>query len=150
MKKYTGKVRVKSDSRYVYAGTTLNIIGVHNDYKNGNGLGVFADGTRDYKLSLVNTKFEEKFGKYTILHDSNLEILELNETLILPLDENEVLQLLAFVRGGSTPYNLTLLNAFIQAQTKPSVLPIPDLSTIYDDSEFDKKNNNGATNNIPS
>lgn len=145
MKNYSGKAKVKEDSDFIYAGKTLDIIGVYTEYRNGSGAGCYADGTREYKLSLLGTEFEFD-GKYTqtlaVIHDSHLEIIELNETVVLPLTKQETLQLIEYCKSEnvSCSYNETLEN-FIQENTKPSVLPIPDLSTLYSDEEWDKLNN---------
>ncbi len=75
MKTYKGTCKVKDDSTYIYKGKTFEITGVYMEYKNGNGVGVLADGTRDYKLSLKGTEFEGKYGNMTVIHDRHLETL---------------------------------------------------------------------------
>lgn len=138
MKNYTGTAKVKDDSKYVYRGHTLNILGIYADYKNGNGDGVYADGTREYKLSLLGTEFEAKFGKTTVIYDNQLEDINLFETISIPLNEEEALNLIEFSKNSALDCKYKILESFIKQGSKKSVLPIPDLSTLYDDEEFNK------------
>lgn len=141
MKTYKGTAKVKNDSTYVYKGHTFEVTGVYLEYKNGNGNGIYADGTRDYKLSLKGTEFEgDRFGTMTVIHDSHLEDIELFETLVLPLNEQETLALIEFTRDRNAT-NEDMLKYFIEENTKNSELPIPDLTTLYDEGEFRKRNN---------
>ncbi len=76
--KYTGKAIVKSSTigqKWRYDGHTLNIIGL--SMVNVNGYGVYPDGTREFKLSLKGTEWEYD-GQYTVIAETDLEILELN------------------------------------------------------------------------
>lgn len=142
MKIYKGTAKIKDNSTYVYKGHTLEITGVYMEYKNGKGMGVYADGSREYKLSLKGTKFEENYGTMSIIHDNHLENIELFETIELPLTEEETLQLIDFT--SEQCYSLTndkILEAFIKENTNQSVLPIPDLTTLYSEEEWKKRNN---------
>ena len=136
MKKFTGKAKVKVDSTWIYGGSTLDIMG-YLEYRNGSGEGVYADGSRDYRLSLENTMFKTTHGSMTIIPCSDLEVIELFEEIILPLSESETLELIEMVKTISkiTPSanisNETLLRHFISISKKSSELGKPDLSTLY-------------------
>lgn len=74
----TGTAKVKDDSNYIYAGHTFPITGIYHIHKGGR---VFPDGSKDYYLSLIGSKFEERNGKkqeYTVIHEKHLEIIEIN------------------------------------------------------------------------
>lgn len=138
MKTHSGKAKVRDDSNNIYAGNILNINSIYIEYKNGNGMGVYADGTREYKLSLIGTPFVKSHNyTMTVLHDTKLEIIELNETICAPFSEDEADRLVTFIQQDP---NRTLED-FIKANTHPSVLPIPDLSTIFEGDEEWEKNN---------
>ena len=53
----------------------LPIIGVYMTYENGNGQGIYPDGSREFMLSLEGTKWEG--DEYTVIHEKDLDILEL-------------------------------------------------------------------------
>jgi|TARA_R110000824_G_scaffold105368_2_gene249276 hypothetical protein len=130
MKTHTGIAKVKEDYAIIYKGYTLPITKIKCDYKNGNGVGVYADGTREYELSLMGTPFVKSHGyKSCVIHDSHLEIIELNETICLPFNVDETNRLIEFIKEDS---NRTL-NDFIKVNTKRSELPTPDLSTLYEE-----------------
>lgn len=142
MKTYKGTAKVKDDSTYVYKGHTLEITGVYIDYKNGNGNGVYADGTREYNLSLIGTPFEGKqYGTGTVIHDKELEDIKLVETISLPLTQEEIYELIEFTTDNIYNSNEDILRMFIETNTKESVLPIPDPTTLYNDEEWEKRNN---------
>lgn len=140
MKTYKGTAKVKDDSTYVYKGHTLEITGIYIDYKNGKGVGIYADGTREYKLNLKGTEFHGKYGTMTVIHDSHLEDIELYETIELPLSEEETLALIDYTTNFIHLDSPQILAGFIQANTKKSVLPIPDLTSLYSDKEWEKQN----------
>ncbi len=141
MKTYKGTAKVKDDSTYVYKGHTLEVTGVYMEYKNGNGNGVFPDGAREYKLNLIGTEFSPKYGTMTVIDCSQLENIELFETLELPLDEAETLQLIEFSQKyDSSISSKGILEAFIFENTKQAVLPYIDLTTLYDEDEFIRRN----------
>lgn len=139
MKIITGKAKVKDDSTYIYKGHTLEVTGVYIEYKNGNGHGVYADGSREYKVSLIGTPFEEKY-KGTVIHDKHLENLELYQEVVLPLDEQETLELIAFAK----PYDLTpedeILKLFLESKKGPHTPPTQDLDSLYDEEEWKRRN----------
>lgn len=137
MKKYTGKVKVKDDSRFIYKGLTLDIIGVYIEYKNGSGMGISADGSREYRLSLEGTQWADR--KNTVIHDNELEIIELFETICLPLDKQETLELIAFTKTTNLLSDAVILDAFIHANTKKSTPPVHDLTSLYTDEEWNEK-----------
>jgi len=141
MKKYTGTCRVKDDSNWIYKGSILPLIGF-KEYKNGSGMGVHADGSREYMLDLIGTKFNEEHGwKSTLICDSDLINIELFEEVALPLNEEECLLLIEYAVDCNirTPYSEILQN-FLEDSKKPSILPTPDLSTLYSDEEWKLKN----------
>lgn len=137
MKKYSGKAKVKDDSRFIYKGLTLDIIGISIEYKNGSGVGVYADGTREYRVSLEGTQWADR--KNTVIHDKDLEILELYQTICLPFDKQETLELIEFTKTTNLLSDEAILDAFIHANTKPSTPPVPDLSSLYTDEEWYEK-----------
>lgn len=140
MKTYSGTVKVKDDSRYVYKGLTLPIMEVYIDYKNGKGMGVYADGTREYRLSIIGSYFEVKnHGTNCVIHDSELENIDLYETISLPFDKEESFAFGEFCKTNTAPSIEILFEDFIKASTKKSILPVPNMSTIYDDREFDRR-----------
>jgi hypothetical protein len=141
MKVITGKAKVKDDSEYIYKGHTLEITGVYIEYKNGNGEGVFADGSREYKLSLIGTPFEGKHGTVTVIHDSDLDILELFQEIKLPLDADETLKLVSFAKKFDKSCNSKeILEAFLESAKGPVEAPEHDLTTLYNDVEWEKRN----------
>lgn len=74
--RYSGRAVVKNDSVLSGVGIPeLPIIGLYMTYKNGNGHGIFPDGSREFKLSLKGTKWEKDV--YTVIHEKDLNILEL-------------------------------------------------------------------------
>lgn len=136
MRTHTGKAKVKDDYEIIYKGYTLDILGVYIDYKNGNGMGVYADGTREYKLSLKGTPFPKSHNyNTTVIHDSHLEILELNEATVFPLDESEANRLVDYIKSNP----LSNIDGFLESERRPSTAPTPDLTTLYDDD--DERNN---------
>lgn len=140
MKIYKGTAKVKEDSGYVYAGHTFNIDDVYMEYKNGSGNGVIPDGSRDYKLNLINTPFEGDFGKMTVINCKYLEITRLVQTIVLPFDEQEVLELIEYTTDNIRNSNEDILSEFIHLNTKDSPLPEIDYTTIYDEEEFFRRN----------
>ena len=72
----TGTAKVKENTKWVYAGLTLPIIRI--DSIVNNGFGIYPDGSKHYRLSLEGTSFAER--KYTVIHEKDLEIIELNVT----------------------------------------------------------------------
>lgn len=137
MKKVTGKAKFKKSSTYVYAKSenVFDIVGIYIEYKNGRGMGVFADGEREYKINLVGTEFEEKYGKQTVIACRELEIIELNQVTEFPLNSEESLRLLDFVSKNSLKIHTKekMLEAFLESEKRKSELPFIDLSTIYED-----------------
>lgn len=110
---------------------------------NGNwfrAYGGYSDGSREYKINLVGTEFEH-VAKATVIHDMHLEDIELFQTLVMPLDELETLELIEFTKNSALDSKNEILEAFISENTKPSTLPIQDLTTIYDETEFNRRNN---------
>lgn len=80
---YSGRAIVKSNGnqQWIYEGVELPIIGLYTTYIDGHG--VYPDGTREFKLSLVGTEFEFRDGhqqKTTVIAETDLEIIELNIT----------------------------------------------------------------------
>lgn len=133
MKKYTGKAKVKEDTTWIYAGHTLDIIGFREE-KNGSGQGVIADGARQYVLSLEGTDF-----KYSCTHIycHDLEVLELFEEIILPLTDDETLELVGYCRDlRFTKSDAEILEDFLKRSHKASELSTPDLSTLYTEEEW--------------
>ena len=130
MKTYSGKAKIKEEYQHIYAGETLDITEVYIEYKNGQGMGVYADGSREYRLNLVGTKHEYD-GKYhntsTVIHDANLDIIELFETIKMPFNENETEELVKFIKTNPDKGIVD----YIKANTKESVPPVPDLTTLY-------------------
>lgn len=125
MKTYKGTAKVKDDSTYVYRGHTLEIVGVYSEYQDGKGHKYLPDGSRDYKISLVGTEFFDKYGKSTSILCKHLENIDLYETIELPLTEEETLDLIQFARERQISYSSEeILESFITANTKKSVLPI--------------------------
>lgn len=137
MKVITGTAKVKDDSTYVYKGHTLEVTGIYIDYKNGRGHGIFADGTREYKLNLVGTEFNPKFGTMTVIHDTHLENLDLYQTVILPLDEQETLELIEFAQNTNIEGDKNILEAYLKSQIGIHTPPIPDLSTLHTEEEYE-------------
>lgn len=137
MKTYSGKAKVKDDSRFIYKGLTLDIIGVYIEYKNGSGQGVFADGSREYRLSLEGTEWADR--KNTVIHDKDLEIIELYQAIKLPFDKQETLELIEFTKANQDLSDAEILDTFIESNRKPSTPPVHDLSTLYSDEEWDEK-----------
>ena len=137
MKIITGTAKVKDDSTYVYKGHTFEVLGVYMEYKNGNGSGIYADGTREYKLNLIGTEFNPKFGTMTVIHDTHLENLDLYQTVILPLDAQETLELIEFTKNTNIEGEKNILEAYLKSQIGPHTPPIPDLSTLYTDEEWE-------------
>jgi hypothetical protein len=78
---FKGRAKVKSKKqKWIYEGSALPIIGLHTPHKNGYGL--YPDGTREFRLSLIGTEFEYRNGKRqktTVIPETDLEILELEE-----------------------------------------------------------------------
>lgn len=76
---YTGSVRVKDTGEgLIYAGHELSINGLR--YAHFNDSDAYEYGSRFFELSLIGTDFEFRNGTrqtYTVLHESKLEILEL-------------------------------------------------------------------------
>jgi len=132
MKTYKGTAKVKDGINSIYKGLTLPIIEVNIEYKNGRGMGVYADGSRDYRLSLLNTIFVESH-KYTntVLHDTKLEDIQLFETITFPLSREESKELVKYIKDNPDKD----LNDWIEGNTKPSILPEHDLSTLYERDE---------------
>lgn len=137
MKVITGKAKVKDDSTYVYKGHTFEVLGVYMDYKNGSGSGVYADGTREYMINLVGSEFNPKYGTRTVIHDKHLENLELYQTVKLPLDEEEILELIEFTQNTNIEGQKNILAAYLESQIGPHTPPIPDLSTLHTDEEWE-------------
>ncbi len=132
MKTYIGKAKVKDNSNYIYKGLTLDIIGVYEEFKNGSGMGVFADGSRSYKLSLEGKDFQHKT---TIIHNNHLENIELFETTILPLDNDECLELIEFTLCFHCNFwdKNQYLQKYIESKRNiKSVLPYIDYNSLYD------------------
>lgn len=76
--KYKGKaiVRTKGNRRLIYEGHTLQIIGLYMTHREHDG--DILSGTREFRLSLIGTPFEESLGyKDTVINERDLEILEL-------------------------------------------------------------------------
>lgn len=141
MKKFTGKAKVKEDTTWIYSGSTLDIIG-YMEHRDGSGMGVYADGSREYRLSLVGTMFEMVYGKSTVIPCTHLDILELNEEIIMPLTESESLDLINYVDSVNKispnvhATNKEFLAEFLEKSKKPSKLGELDLSTIYTEEEW--------------
>ena len=75
----TGTAKVKDDSNYIYAGHTFPITGIYHIHKGKSR--VYADGSKEYYLSLIGSEFEERNGQkqeYTVIHEKHLEIIEIN------------------------------------------------------------------------
>jgi len=140
MKTYSGSAKVKENSNWVYKGATLPITEIYFDYKNGNGNGVFPDGSREYRLDITNHPFGIENGyKSTVIHDKDLENIKLFETICLPFDKGEIFDFAEYCQvnvGQTIEY---LLDNFIKLHTKPSILPTPDMTTVYDNEEFERR-----------
>ena len=72
-----GTVKVKEDSTYRYAGLTLDIIGLHQLHTLERDDDIYPIGSATYKLSLIGTKWEKE-QEYTVIHDSELEEINVN------------------------------------------------------------------------
>lgn len=143
MKLITGTANVKKTSKYLYKGLTLEILGIYIEYKNGNGCGVYPDGAREYKV-LVPGKYAEKIGANTsVINDKELEDFVLYQEIVLPLDEDESLQLIQFATNCDADMtDKEILDAFIESMKRPHTPPEHDLSTLYTDEEWEAKNAN--------
>lgn len=137
MKVITGTAKVKDDSTYVYKGHTFEVLGVYMEYKNGNGSGVYADGTCEYFINLVGTPFNPQYGTRTVIHSKHLENLDLHQTAKLPLDEDEILELIEFAKNTNVEGEKNILEAYLESQIGPHTPPIPDLSTLRTDEEWE-------------
>lgn len=73
----TGTVKVKDSSSYKYRGLVLPIIGINCIYTNPAYADIYPIGSIEYKLSLVDTEWADH--KYTIIHDSHLEDIQITE-----------------------------------------------------------------------
>lgn len=136
MKGYTGTVKVKNDSSYIYKGKTFKILGIYQEYKNSSGMGVFPDGARSYILCLEGTGFEYKS---TVIDDKYLENIELFECIELPLDENEALLFAEWINDSPITDVKVLLNGFLKNSQKKSIIPKHNLNTLYSDDEFERR-----------
>ena len=77
---WKGRAKVKEDTKWIYKGCELQIIELYTTHKNG--YGVYPDGTREFRLSLIGTKFENRNGQRqttTVIPETDLEIIELEE-----------------------------------------------------------------------
>lgn len=70
--------KVKSDSNYIYAGLILEILGVYEIHTDQACHDIYPVGSVTYKLSLKGTDWEEQ--KYTVIHDSHLENITIQES----------------------------------------------------------------------
>jgi len=115
MKNLTGKARYKKESNYIY-----------NDESNY-VFDIMQSGFSEYRLNLVGTPWEFMNGESrrtsTVTHGSHLIILELYQTMTLPLTEEETHQLVVYIKEDST----RTLQDFLDANSKPSAFPIIDL-----------------------
>lgn len=66
----TGKATVKADSKFRYKGLELDIIALHNVYDGFNS--VYPDGTREFRLSLKGTQWENE-QTFTVMTELELE-----------------------------------------------------------------------------
>jgi len=131
MKVITGKARYKKESRFIYNTDEKLIFDITKVYITTTAkscVGVYPVGSREYRLSLVGTEWDDSDGKYkkdTVCHDSELIILELYETVTLPLTDEECYKLVDFIKEDST----RVLQDFLDANIRVSNFPIIDLST---------------------
>jgi len=74
---YGKKAKVKESSNLIYSGKTFPLLGVYIKYNNGNGEGIYADGTRELIIDLSGTSFEDEHGiSRTVINEKELEIIE--------------------------------------------------------------------------
>ncbi len=134
MKIITGKAKVKETSEYIYKGLTLDIVEAYTKYKNGSGMGVFPDGSTDFRLSLEGYGFGYKT---TIINDYfHLDILELRQTLVLPFDLEESMLLVQFTKENPHLTDNEVITEFIKKESKQIPHPVYDLTSLYDDPIF--------------
>jgi hypothetical protein len=76
---WKGRAIVKSrnpNNKWIYEGSELPIIGLYMTHNNG--FGIYPDGTREFRLSLVGTIYEKETGYTdTVIPETDLVILEL-------------------------------------------------------------------------
>jgi hypothetical protein len=136
MKIITGKAKVKDTSDYIYKGLVLDIIGAYIQYKNGSGMGVYPDGSTDFRLSLEGYDFGYKT---TVINDYfHLDILELRQTIVLPFDLQESTLLVQFTKENQHLADNEVITEFIKKESKQIPHPIYDLTSLYDDPLDDK------------
>lgn len=137
MKNITGTATIKPDSKYIYKDAILEITGVYIEYKNGNGAGVYPDGSREYKISLIGTPFVDVVkANGTVIHDSHLENIQLRETTELPLDKDETLELINFTKSLTDKSDSEILELFLKSKELPHTPPNQDTTSLYSDEEF--------------
>lgn len=76
-----GRCRVKKNSKLIYAGAELSILGVMYAYTEQTGDKWFPPGTRCFAISLIGTEWEEKIGRVTALYDGDIDIIECSEPI---------------------------------------------------------------------
>lgn len=139
MKIITGIARVKPESNYIYKDFDLKITGISQEYRNGSGQGIYPDGSREYRICLRNTPFQERVkASSTVIHDKELDILELFETIELPLNENETLELINFSKNHSSENDNEILKLFLKSKTGQHTPPKQDPLSIYSDEEYEE------------
>lgn len=137
MKNITGTATLKPESNYIYKDVVLKITGVYVEYKNGNGAGVYPDGSREYNISLIDTPFVDVVKvNATVIHDSHLENIQLRETTELPLDKDETLELINFSKSLSDKSDSEILDLFLKSKELPHTPPSQDTTSLYSDEEF--------------
>jgi len=66
--------KIKDDSKFIYKGLELPIIGLYMTIEDG--MGIYPDGTRSFDLSLMGTEFEKRgsgYHDYAVIEETEFE-----------------------------------------------------------------------------